>query len=148
VAAGRDLCLEHLRCREVLAQSIKQLTEVSCGSTRTHSWCRWGGMLAENALHIYTDGSSLPAPRRGGIGIRFLLIDSQGREEITDSKHPGYKGATNNQMELQASIEPLRKLATWVGDLGLQDRRTHGFPIRRGQREPGDLHVAQAAVGD
>ena len=72
-------------------------------------------MLAENALHIYTDGSSLPSPRRGGIGIRFLLIDSQGREEITDSRHPGYKGATNNQMELQASIEALEE----ARDLGL-----------------------------
>ena len=66
-------------------------------------------MLAENALHIYTDGSSLPSPRRGGIGIRFLLIDSQGGEEITDSRHVGYEGATNNQMELQACIEALEE---------------------------------------
>ena len=66
-------------------------------------------MLAENALHIYTDGSSLPSPRRGGIGIRFLLIDSEGREEIIDSRHAGYQGATNNQMELQACIEALEE---------------------------------------
>jgi len=66
-------------------------------------------MLAENALHIYTDGSSLPSPRRGGIGIRFLLIDSQGCEEIIDSRHAGYQGATNNQMELQACIEALEE---------------------------------------
>ena len=79
-------------------------------------------MLAENALHIYTDGSSLPSPRRGGIGIRFLLIDSQGREEISDSRHAGYKGATNNQMELQACIVALeeahdRGLATPVSKI-------------------------------
>ena len=79
-------------------------------------------MLAENALHIYTDGSSLPSPRRGGIGIRFLLIDSQGREEISDSRHAGYKGATNNQMELEACIESLeeardRGLATSVSKI-------------------------------
>ena len=66
-------------------------------------------MLAENALHIYTDGSSLPSPRRGGIGILFLLIDSQGREEITDARHAGYEGATNNQMELEACIEALEE---------------------------------------
>lgn len=72
-------------------------------------------MLAENALHIYTDGSSLPSPRRGGIGIRFLLIDSRGNEEITDSRHAGYEGATNNQMELQACIEALEE----ARDLGL-----------------------------
>jgi ribonuclease HI len=72
-------------------------------------------MLAENSLHIYTDGSSLPSPRRGGIGIRFHLIDSEGREEIIDSRHAGYEGATNNQMELQACIEALEE----AHDLGL-----------------------------
>jgi ribonuclease HI len=79
-------------------------------------------MLAENSLHIYTDGSSLPSPRRGGIGIRFLLIDSEGREEIIDSRHAGYQGATNNQMELQACIEALeeasdRGLASSIGKI-------------------------------
>ncbi len=72
-------------------------------------------MLAENSLHIYTDGSSFPSPRRGGIGIRFLLIDSEGREGIIDSRHAGYEGATNNQMELQACIEALEE----ASDLGL-----------------------------
>jgi ribonuclease HI len=79
-------------------------------------------MLSENSLHIYTDGSSLPSPRRGGIGIRFLLIDSEGREEIIDSRHAGYQGATNNQMELQACIEALeetsdRGLASSIGKI-------------------------------
>jgi ribonuclease HI len=79
-------------------------------------------MLAENALHIYTDGSSLPSPRRGGIGIRFLLIDSQGHEQIVDSRHAGYRAATNNQMELEACIEALeeardRGLATSVSKI-------------------------------
>lgn len=79
-------------------------------------------MLAENALHIYTDGSSLPSPRRGGIGIRFLVIDSEGREEVIDSSHAGYAGATNNQMELQACIEALeeasdRGLANSIGKI-------------------------------
>jgi len=66
-------------------------------------------MLAENALHIYTDGSSFSSPRRGGIGIRFVLIDSQGCETTIDSRHPGFEGATNNQMELQACIEALEE---------------------------------------
>lgn len=79
-------------------------------------------MLAENALHIYTDGSSLPSPRRGGIGIRFLLIDAQGGEQIIDSRHAGYEAATNNQMELEACIEALeeardRGLATSVSKI-------------------------------
>jgi ribonuclease HI len=79
-------------------------------------------MLAENSLHIYTDGSSLPSPRRGGMGIRFLVIDSEGREEVIDSRHAGYEGATNNQMELQACIEALeeasdRSLASSIGKI-------------------------------
>lgn len=28
----------------------------------------------ENALNIYTDGSCLPAPRRGGAGYLFITV--------------------------------------------------------------------------
>src|SRR5262245_26338477 len=35
----------------------------------------------ENALTVYTDGSMLPRPRRGGAAILFVLIDDQGNEE-------------------------------------------------------------------
>lgn len=87
-------------------------------------------MLAENALHIYTDGSSLSSPRRGGIGIRFVLIDSQGGEQTIDSRHPGYEGATNNQMELEACIEALeeardRGLATSVSKIVVHSDSQH-----------------------
>lgn len=61
-------------------------------------------MTYENALNIYTDGSSLQSPRAGGIGIRFITIDSSGDEFLQDILSPGYKNATNNQMELQACI--------------------------------------------
>jgi ribonuclease HI len=43
------------------------------------------------------------------------LIDARGHEEITDSRHAGYEGATNNQMELQACVEALEE----ARDLGL-----------------------------
>jgi ribonuclease HI len=33
-------------------------------------------MLKEQALNIYTDGSMLPSPRAGGIGIVFVIIDA------------------------------------------------------------------------
>lgn len=66
-------------------------------------------MGIEGALSIYTDGSSLQSPRSGGIGIRFVLIDSSGHEAIQDIKFPGYQNATNNQMELQACIMGLRE---------------------------------------
>lgn len=64
-------------------------------------------MVYENALNIYTDGSSLPRPRRGGIGIRYITIDESGNEVIDDHALPGYKDATNNEMELMACIKAL-----------------------------------------
>lgn len=65
----------------------------------------------ENALNIYTDGSMLQAPRRGGAGIVFVLINDQGNEEQREETLPGYAGATQNQMELEAPIQAL-KMAT------------------------------------
>ncbi len=64
-------------------------------------------MVYENALNIYTDGSSLPHPRRGGIGIRYVTIDASGHEVTQDETLPGYKDATNNEMELMACIKAL-----------------------------------------
>lgn len=65
----------------------------------------------ENALNIYTDGSMLPRPRRGGAGLLFIAVDSQGKEECREEVLPGYVGATQNQMELEAAIQGL-KIAT------------------------------------
>jgi ribonuclease HI len=66
--------------------------------------------IDEEALTIYTDGSSYQRPRRGGIGILFVAVDEAGHERIVDYPLPGYAGATNNQMELQACIEALKAL--------------------------------------
>lgn len=66
-------------------------------------------MVIENAINIYTDGSSLSHPRLGGIGIRLVLVDSLGQEEVEDIHLPGYAGATNNQMELHACIEGIKE---------------------------------------
>jgi len=65
--------------------------------------------LDEDALNIYTDGSSLSNPRRGGIGVRFVYVDSNGDEEVKDFDCLGFKGGTNNQMELQACITGLEE---------------------------------------
>lgn len=58
------------------------------------------------ALLIYTDGSAKPKnPGPGGVGVRFVFPDFLEKDEIRkDFKFPGYKSATNNQMELKASI--------------------------------------------
>lgn len=61
----------------------------------------------ENALTVFTDGASLPAPRRGGIGVHFVHTDSLGNETSFDLDESGYAGASNNQMELQAVIAAL-----------------------------------------
>lgn len=69
-------------------------------------------MTDENTLSIYTDGSSLPNPRRGGIGVRFVYVNSDGNEEVEDFSYPGYKGGTNNEMELLAVITGLEEATT------------------------------------
>lgn len=65
----------------------------------------------ENALNIYTDGSMLPKPRRGGIAGLFVLINEDGEEEDHPLPPRAFSAATNNQMELEAVIQALR-LAT------------------------------------
>src|SRR5712691_3560240 len=63
--------------------------------------------LRDNALNIFTDGASLPHPRRGGIGIRFVTTDAAGDAVVDERCLPGYASATNNQMELMACIKAL-----------------------------------------
>jgi ribonuclease HI len=64
----------------------------------------------ENALIIYTDGSSKLKPRRGGWAYRLLWVREDGEEERFDDAPPGRLGATNNEMELTAAIEALRRV--------------------------------------
>lgn len=63
--------------------------------------------LDENALNIYTDGSCRPSPRRGGVGFLFITVDEDGHEQVHEECPPGWRSATNNQMELQACIDAL-----------------------------------------
>lgn len=67
-------------------------------------------MFRSNILYIYTDGSCLPHPRRGGIGIRYVHLEDDGAEKRIDYPCFGFKGATNNQMELYACIEALKHI--------------------------------------
>ncbi len=65
-------------------------------------------MIEEQTLNIFTDGSSYQKPRRGGIGIKLVYVDHNGKEEIEDIPvFYSFKGATNNQMELQACLTAL-----------------------------------------
>lgn len=63
-----------------------------------------------HALNIYTDGSALKNPGIGGIGIRFIFPDFLEKEEsIKDFSFPGFKGATNQQMEIKACVVALEE---------------------------------------
>jgi len=66
--------------------------------------------LDERAVNVFTDGSSLPSPRRGGTGICIVTVDEAGHEVIDHIQPQGYHGATNQQMELMACIHALREL--------------------------------------
>lgn len=66
-------------------------------------------MIRDDTLHIYTDGSSFSRPRVGGIGIRIISYDEHGNEVVDDIGVPGYKGATNNKMELYACVVALKE---------------------------------------
>lgn len=69
-------------------------------------------MIEEDALTIYTDGSSFSKPRRGGGGLLFVYIAPDGSEVTENIEIEGYKGATNNQMELHACLEGLKHALT------------------------------------
>jgi RNase H len=56
--------------------------------------------LEEKALNIYTDGSCYASPRVGGVGYLFVSVDEQGQPRIHEECPPGWRSATNNQMEL------------------------------------------------
>lgn len=58
-------------------------------------------------LEIFTDGCSFQHPRVGGIGVRLLAVGSSGEQQVQDIHSSGFKGATNNQMELEACITGL-----------------------------------------
>ena len=61
-------------------------------------------------FEIYTDGSSLGNPGRGGWGV-VVVSD----EKIIKEIGGGEKNTTNNRMELQAAIESLKYLCVRQG---------------------------------
>jgi ribonuclease HI len=64
----------------------------------------------ETAVNVFTDGSSYPGPRRGGLGYRIVVVNEAGDDVFHDVPAQGYKGANNQEMELQACIEVLADL--------------------------------------
>ena len=62
----------------------------------------------DNALVVYTDGSCLSRPRRGGWAYRLIWINPDGSESIYDHHEAGLVAATNNRMELTACVAALK----------------------------------------
>ena len=65
-------------------------------------------MINDDALQIYTDGSSKKNPLRGGIGFVFVYADAAGEPVIDEHCPPGYQGATIGLMELFACYKALK----------------------------------------
>jgi ribonuclease HI len=64
----------------------------------------------EDAVNIYADGSTLwHESRKGGVGIRLVVINDAGDDEETDIPITGFKSTTNNQMELYACAQGIRE---------------------------------------
>lgn len=63
--------------------------------------------LDEKAINIFTDGSSLQKPRRGGMGARIVWVNESGEEEVYDYQPFGVINATNQEMEIKACIYSL-----------------------------------------
>ena len=61
-----------------------------------------------NALNIYTDGSSYQHPRTGGFAMLFVFPEFLNKEPVAICP-PGYKKATNNQMEMKACAMALKE---------------------------------------
>ncbi len=68
-------------------------------------------LFDHTALHIFTDGSSFDMPVRGGVGIRYVVLDHHGRTVNTCDVAPvGYELGTPGQMEIQAAAVALSLL--------------------------------------
>jgi ribonuclease HI len=79
--------------------------------------------IVENAINIFTDGSSYSGPRKGGMGILFVVINDEGHEETFELVPQGHKGANNQQMELQACVEAFDYLLSKYSHISLSDYR-------------------------
>lgn len=67
------------------------------------------GIIDEEALNIFTDGSSFPLKKRAaGVGIRFVWVNENGDEETDDYAPAGWSSATIDEVELKAVAVALK----------------------------------------
>lgn len=76
------------------------------------------GIPEEDALNIYTDGSSYPNKQRAaGVGIRFVWMNESGEEEIEDYAPVGWQKATVDEMEIEACTVALKEARRLFKDM-------------------------------
>lgn len=76
------------------------------------------GIIDEDALNIFTDGSSYPKKQRAaGVGIRLVWVNEAGDEEIQDYAPPGWQKATIDEMEIEACTVGLKEANGTFNDL-------------------------------
>jgi ribonuclease HI len=78
-------------------------------------------VLDENALNIFTDGSSYSSPRRGGCAFRIKSLGTDGYWVDHDEQLYGVAGGTNQEMELLAVIEALNSITGRRSQYDLRD---------------------------
>jgi ribonuclease HI len=61
------------------------------------------GIIDENALNIFTDGSSYPKKQRAsGVGVCLVWVNEEGHEEYEENAPFGWEKATIDEMEIEA----------------------------------------------
>lgn len=77
------------------------------------------GIPDEDALNIYTDGSSYPN-RKGaaGVGVRYVWTNEAGEEVIEDYSPTGWQKATIDEMEIEACTVALKEAARIFENMG------------------------------
>lgn len=81
------------------------------------------GIIDEDALNIFTDGSSFPLEKRAaGVGIRFVWVNAQGDEQTDDYAPPGWSSATSDEMEIRAVTDGLIEAKRFFRDLARFER--------------------------
>lgn len=76
------------------------------------------GIIDEESLNIFTDGSSKPLRQReAGVGARLVWVNNSGDEETEDYFPLGWQSATIDEMEIKACSEGLRLAKRTFSDL-------------------------------
>ena len=76
------------------------------------------GIIDEDALNIFTDGSSYPNKKRAaGVGVLLVWVNEQGDEELSGYAPTGWQSASIDEMEIQACIVGLKEAQYAFDDL-------------------------------